>query len=193
MTLNLQKMKSKEQKENDLFWGKGNIEYKHFNNNVKSITVKVINESSNPLPKYTKNGDACLDLQASFDKGWDDTRSCGAAFDDEAKCLRIFSGGRALIDTGLYTAFPEGYMLKILERSGLGSKGIKVNGGVVDAGYRGSIKISLINLSDEDIEIHQGDRIAQACIIEVPKIEWKEVESLEETDRGATGFGESGI
>lgn len=172
------------------------IEYTMWTPSVDTVTVNIINKSTNALPTYSKDGDACVDLRASFDNGWDDTNSCGAAYDSERECLILFSGGRALIGTGLYVSFPDGYKLEIIPRSGLAIKhGISVlnTPGTVDANYRGEICIELVNFSDEPFEIKHGERIAQACLIPVPKIQWNVVSELDETERGAAGFNSTGV
>lgn len=160
---------------------------------MKEVEVKIINKSSNPLPTYSKDGDACVDLRASFDLGWNGENSDKAEYDVVGNYLLIYPNGRTLIGTGLYVSFPEGYMLKLQERSGLGSKGIKLSGGVIDSNYRGEIKVALVNLSDEVFVVEHGDRIAQACLVEVPKIVWDEVDALEETERGDKGFNSTGV
>lgn len=159
-------------------------------------TVNVVNSGSNPLPAFTKEGDACVDLRADFTHGFNDDLGSGAAWDDVAKCVRLFSGGRCIIPTGLYTSFDNQYKLEIVSRSGLAIKnGIFVlnSPGTVDSGYRGELGVILANFGDEPFEIHQGDRIAQAALVPIVRFEWKEVKELEESTRGTTGFGDSGI
>lgn len=162
----------------------------------KQITVSVVNKGSNPLPTFTKEGDACVDLRADFTNGFNDDLGTGAAWDDVSKCVRLFSGGRCVIPTGLYTAFDPNFKLEIVSRSGLTlKKGIIVanSPGTVDANYRGEIGVILINLSDDDFEIYQGDRIAQAALVPIVRFAWKESDVLEDTDRGTGGFGSTGI
>ena len=86
------------------------------------MKVNIINSSNNPLPTYAKLGDSGMDLRASFSNGLNEDLMWGAAFDDERKTLIVFSGGRVLIPTGLYTSFPPGYELQIRSRSGLALK-----------------------------------------------------------------------
>jgi dUTP pyrophosphatase len=103
---------------------------------------------------------------------------------------------RALIPTGLFIELPEGYEAQVRPRSGLAIKnGITVlnTPGTIDADYRGEVKVILINLSNEPFTIQNGDRIAQMVIAKYEKITWKQVEQLSETERGAGGFGSSGI
>lgn len=160
----------------------------------KQITVSVVNKGSNPLPTFTKEGDACVDLRADFTNGFNDDLGTGAAWDDISKCVRLFSGGRCVIPTGLYTSFDDQHMLKILQRSGLALKsGIIPLGGVIDSGYRNEIGVILVNISDDDFEIRQGDRIAQAALIPIERFAWKEFDALEDSDRGKSGLGASGI
>lgn len=159
------------------------------------VKVDVIDESKNPLPKYAKPGDAGMDLMADFSKGLNEDFLFGSAFDEERKALLIFSGGRALIPTNLYTAFPEGYEIQIRPRSGLALKsGITVlnTPGCIDSSYRNSWGVVLINLSDEVFEVKQGDRIAQAVMHKVEQIEWNPVLFLSKTERGKGGFGSTG-
>lgn len=159
------------------------------------MKINIINKSSNELPKYAKNGDSGMDLRANFSNGLNEDYMFGAAFDDERQTLLIFSGGRCLVPTGLYTSFPPGYELQIRSRSGLALKnGVFVTNGIgtVDSCYRSEIGVILTNLSDEVFEIQQGDRIAQAVLAKVSLIEWNEVESLDETSRTG-GFGSTNI
>ena len=105
------------------------------------------------------------------------------------------AGKLALLPTGLTVEIPEGYEIQIRPRSGLAAKhGVTVlnTPGTIDADYRGEIKVILINLSDTDFEITRGMRIAQSVLAEVPRMDWVEVESLEESDRGHGGFGHTG-
>ena len=160
----------------------------------KKIVVNVVNNSSNPLPTFNKEGDACVDLRADFTNGFNDDLGTGAAWDDVAKCVRLFSGGRCVIPTGLYTSFDNQHMLKILQRSGLAlQSGVLPIGGVIDSGYRNEIGVILINLSNDCFEIYQGDRIAQAALIPIERFEWVEQTALDESNRGKSGFGDSGI
>ena len=157
--------------------------------------VQIINKSSNPTPKYARSGDVGMDLMADFTNGFDDSLGEGASWDDESKCLRIFSGGRCLVPTGIYTSFDEGYELQIRSRSGRSIKEglIVLNApGTIDPGYRDEIKIIVMNLGSVPVEIYQGDRIAQAVLAKVSLIEWNEVTELDETDRGEGGFGSTG-
>jgi dUTP pyrophosphatase len=118
-----------------------------------------------------------------------------AAFDIEAsEDDVIFCGDSALISTDLKVAIPNGYCGILKSRSGLSVKhGIDVGAGVIDAGYRGEVKVLLRNHSTEDFAIRVGDRIAQLMIVPVPEIEWIVVSELPEADRGDNGFGSSGV
>ena len=130
------------------------------------------------LPTYAYEGDAGLDLRSSEDA-----------------TLAPFE--RRLVSTGLAIAIPEGYAGFVQPRSGLALKqGLSMANtpGLVDAHYRGELKICAINLdSQRNIEIHRGDRIAQLVIQKVPVVTLQEVDELDETDRGAGGFGSSGV
>jgi len=142
------------------------------------MKVKIVNKSRHPLPAYETPLSAGMDLRA---------------FLDEPVILR--PGQRQLIPTGLYIALPEGYEAQIRPRSGLAAKhGISLlnSPGTVDADYRGEIKVILINLSDEDFIVRDGDRIAQMVINKIEQIRWQPVDELDETSRGAGGFGSTG-
>jgi len=144
-----------------------------------SITVSVINKSAHPLPEYQTAGAAGMDLRASL---------------EERIVLRPLE--RRLIPTGIFIALPEGYEAQIRPRSGLAiRKGLTlVNAtGTVDADYRGEIMVPMINLSEENQEINDGDRIAQMIIARFERVNWAPAESLEETERGSGGFGHSGV
>ncbi len=160
------------------------------------MIIKVINKSSNELPEYAKQGDSGMDLRANFSNGLKEEFMWGAAFDKERETLLVFSGGRVLIPTGLYTSFPPGYEIQVRPRSGLALKnGVTVlnTPGTIDSGYRNEWGVILMNLSDDVFEIQHGDRIAQAVLTKVSLIEWDEVSSLDESDRGKTGYGDSGV
>lgn len=160
------------------------------------MKINVINRSSNELPKYAKQGDSGMDLRANFSNGLNEDLMWGSAFDEERQTLIVFSGGRVLVPTGLYTSFPPGYEIQVRPRSGLALKsGITVlnSPGTIDSGFRNEWGVILMNLSDEPFEIQQGDRIAQAVLTKVSLIDWEVVEELPESDRNKTGYGDSGI
>lgn len=160
------------------------------------MKVNVINSGINPLPTYAKAGDSGMDLRANFSNGLNEDYLFHAAFDDVRQTLLVFSGGRVLIPTGLYTSFPPGYELQIRPRSGTALKfGVTVlnTPGTIDSNYRGEIGIILMNLSDEVFEIQQGDRIAQAVLAKVSLIEWNVVEHLDKTERGDGAFNSTGV
>lgn len=148
-------------------------------NQKKDVQVKVVNKSKHPLPVYATSLSAGMDVRA-----------------DLAEPIVLKPLERKLIPTGLYVALPKGYEAQIRPRSGLAiKKGISVlnSPGTIDADYRGEICIILVNLSSEDFTIEDGERIAQMVIARHEQAEWKEVEELDETERGAGGFGSSGI
>lgn len=143
------------------------------------MTIKIINQSSNELPKYETAFSAGMDLRASF---------------DDTVVLKPME--RTLIPTGLSLELPIGFEAQIRPRSGLALKhGITVlnSPGTIDADYRGEIKVLLINLSNSNFEINHGDRIAQMIIATHAKVSWQEVELLSETVRGAGGYGHTGL
>lgn len=142
------------------------------------MIVKIINKSGNPLPEYSTAHSAGMDLRANI---------------SEPICLKPLQ--RILVPTGLYIELPVGFEAQIRPRSGLAlKKGITVlnTPGTIDADYRGEIGIILINLSNEEFVIEHGERICQMVIAKHEHIAWEPVELLEETDRGAGGFGHTG-
>ena len=139
------------------------------------MKIKIINKSQHPLPKYQTALSAGMDLYANLE----DT-------------LTLKSLERKLIPTGLFLELPEGYEAQVRPRSGLAIKnGISVLNapGTIDADYRGEIGVILVNLSTEDFSINNGDRIAQMVIAKYETAEWQEVAEINETERGAGGFG----
>lgn len=144
-----------------------------------NLRVRIINKSPHELPSYQTTGAAGMDLRA-----W---------LLDPVKLEPL---ERRLIPTGLYIALPEGYEAQIRPRSGMAiKKGITMvnSPGTIDADYRGEIMVAAINLSAEVQEINDGERIAQLVIGRYERVAWEAVESLEDTERGAGGFGHSGI
>lgn len=138
------------------------------------IKVKLLSEDAK-VPTKAHSSDAGWDIYAS-----------GLA-------QPVHSHKRRLISTDISIAIPDGYCGLIWPRSGLSVKnGIDVLAGVIDSGYRGEIKVCLLNTSDQIVHIHPGDRIAQLIIQKVEDVEFLEVESLDDTDRGEGGFGSSG-
>jgi dUTP pyrophosphatase len=144
-----------------------------------AVSIAVINKSPHPLPEYQTNDAAGVDLRAWL---------------QAPVVLKPLE--RQLLGTGIYISLPEGFEAQIRPRSGLAIKnGLTLinTPGTIDADYRGEIKIPLINLSNEEQTIQNGDRIAQMVFSRYEKISWQMVESLEETVRGSGGFGHSGI
>ncbi len=143
------------------------------------MKVLIVNKSGNPMPAYATPGSAGLDLRAKLSE------------DVVIKPL-----GRAIIPTGIYMALPVGYEAQIRPRSGLAAKsGITVlnSPGTIDSDYRGEICAILINLSDQPFTIHNGDRVCQMVIAKYESADIEEVSSLDETERGAGGFGHTGV
>lgn len=142
------------------------------------MKVKIVNKSNNPLPNYSTSSSAGMDLRANL---------------DEEITLKPLE--RILVPTGLFIELPVGFEAQIRPRSGLAlKKGISVlnTPGTIDADYRGEIGIILINLSNEEFVIKHGERICQMVISSHETVSWNEVELLEETERGAGGFGHTG-
>jgi dUTP pyrophosphatase len=142
------------------------------------MKVKIVNQSNNQLPSYSTELSAGMDLRASLNKP-----------------VELKPMERKLVPTGLFIELPKGYEAQIRPRSGLAlKKGITVlnTPGTIDADYRGEIGIILINLSQESFVIENGDRICQMVISSHETVEWNLVEGLENTVRGAGGFGHTG-
>lgn len=157
------------------------------------MKIPIINKSANHLPHYARKGDAGMDLAADFSQGINSKFLFDAEYNGEE--ITIYPDGRALIPTNLYTAIPEGYEIQIRPRSGAALKeGITVlnTPGTIDSGFRNGWGVILINTSDTPVVIKQGERIAQAVLNKFETIEWIEVENLDESERGLTGFGDSG-
>ncbi len=142
------------------------------------MKVKIINRSKHALPEYATEQSAGVDLRANIDSP-----------------VVIRPLGRALIPTGLFMALPEGWEAQVRPRSGLAiKKGVTVlnTPGTIDADYRGEVGVILVNLSDEDFVVQDGERIAQMIFNQYGKADFVEVETLDETERGAGGFGHTG-
>ncbi len=167
---------------------------------MKTVKVPVINKSNNPLPAYADNGfnsgcDARANLRGLQEKFMFSAKIVRGAH-DVIDCIRIEPGGRALIPTGLFVAIPAGYEIQVRPRSGLSlnyAVTIVNTPGTIDASYRGEIGIILENRGTKTFDVHQGDKICQLVLKEVPIIEWVPVESLDETARGEGGFNSTGV
>ena len=160
------------------------------------MKVNVINKGTNPLPSYAKSGDSGMDAMADFSRGVSEKFMHLAAYDEISKKIIVFSGGRVLVPTGLFTSFPSGYEIQVRSRSGLALKqGVFVlnSPGTIDSGYRNELGVILFNTSDDVFEISHGDRIAQLVLAKVSLIEWNEVVDLDSSDRGEGGFGSTGV
>lgn len=143
------------------------------------MNIKIINKSNNDLPTYETKASAGMDLRASL---------------SEARILKPLE--RSIVGTGLFIELPVGYEAQVRPRSGLAAKkGITVLNapGTIDADYRGEIGVILVNLSNEEFIINNGERIAQLIIAKHERAEWLKVEELTETSRGEGGFGSTGV
>lgn len=143
------------------------------------MNIRIINKSKNSLPAYETLHAAGMDLRAALEEN-----------------ITLKPMERKLVPTGLYIELPEGFEAQIRPRSGLAFKhgiGIVNSPGTIDADYRGEIKVLLINYSDQHFEISTGDRIAQMVIAKHEKISWEPVDALNETSRGAGGYGHTGV
>ncbi len=143
------------------------------------MKVEIINKSKHELPSYATALSAGMDLRANLDTP-----------------IVLQPLERTLVPTGLFMALPQGYEAQVRPRSGLAiKKGITVlnSPGTIDADYRGEVCVILVNLSNEPFTITDGERIAQMVIARHEQVEWCECEVLDETDRGAGGFGHTGV
>ncbi len=143
------------------------------------MNVQIINKSKHATPNYETNGAAGMDLRANIEKE-----------------ITLKPLERAIVKTGLFIALPPGFEAQVRPRSGLAAKkGITVlnSPGTVDADYRGEIGVILVNLSNDDFIINDGERIAQLIIAKHERVNWVEVTVLDETARGAGGFGSTGM
>jgi dUTP pyrophosphatase len=143
------------------------------------MNVQIINKSKHATPTYETNGAAGMDLRANIEKS-----------------ITLKPLERAIVKTGLFIALPIGFEAQVRPRSGLAAKkGITVlnSPGTVDADYRGEIGVILVNLSNDDFIVNDGERIAQLVIAKHERANWEEVEVLSETERGSGGFGSTGV
>ncbi|MDA9235111.1 dUTP diphosphatase [Polaribacter sp.] len=143
------------------------------------MNVQIINKSKHATPNYETQGAAGMDLRANIEKE-----------------ITLKPLERAIVKTGLFIALPVGFEAQVRPRSGLAAKkGITVlnSPGTVDADYRGEIGVILVNLSNDDFIINDGERIAQLIIAKHERANWVEVNVLDETARGAGGFGSTGM
>jgi len=146
---------------------------------MESILIKIINKSDHPTPAYETSSSAGMDLRANIEDP-----------------INLKPLERAIIKTGLFIALPQGFEAQVRPRSGLAAKhGISVLNapGTIDADYRGEIGVILVNLSNQNFNINNGDRVAQMVIARYAHTKWEEVSVLDETKRGKGGFGSTGI
>jgi len=144
-----------------------------------SLSINIINQSKHELPNYETIASAGMDLRANL---------------NESIILKPLE--RVIIKTGLFIALPDGFEAQVRPRSGLAAKkGISVLNapGTIDADYRGEIGVILVNLSNTDFTINDGERIAQMVIAKHERADWNLVNELDETSRGAGGFGSTGV
>ena len=142
------------------------------------MKIKIENKSQHDSPEYATSQSAGLDLRANL-----------------AEEIALKPLARTLVKTGLFIELPEGYEAQVRPRSGLAyKKGITIlnSPGTIDADYRGEIGVILVNLSEEEFVIENGERVAQLVIAKYEQAQWVGVENLDETDRGAGGFGSTG-
>ena len=143
------------------------------------MKVKVINKSKHSLPNYETIASAGMDLRANIDNS-----------------IILKPLERTIVKTGLFMELPVGFEAQVRPRSGLAAKkGITVlnSPGTIDADYRGEIGVILVNLSNEDFEIQDGERVAQMVVAKHEQIQWEETVELDSSDRGAGGFGSTGV
>ncbi len=143
------------------------------------MKIRIINKSAHSLPNYETIASAGMDLRANISED-----------------IKLKPLARAIVKTGLFIELPLGFEAQVRPRSGLAAKrGITVLNapGTIDADYRGEIGVILVNLSNEEFTIENGERIAQLVISKHERAEWEEVEGLSETSRGEGGFGSTGV
>lgn len=143
------------------------------------VNIKIVNLSTNELPRYETKGSAGMDIKAALEEP-----------------VMIKPLQRVLIPTGLFIELPDGYEAQVRPRSGLAiKKGLSVlnSPGTIDSDYRGEVKVILINLSNESVIVNTGERIAQLVISKYEKAELTEVDDLSDSERGAGGFGHTGV
>ena len=144
-----------------------------------TVKVKITRDDGVKLPAYETSGASGMDIRARIDEP-----------------IVLKAGKRVLVPTGFYIELPEGYEAQIRARSGLAVRnGIGMPNGIgtIDSDYRGEMKVALINFGEEDFPIKDGDRIAQLIVTSYEKVEWEEVSSLAESERGEGGFGHTGV
>lgn len=142
------------------------------------MKIRIVNKSKHQLPAYETIASAGMDIRAHLEED-----------------LQLKPMDRVLIPTGIFIELPIGYEAQVRPRSGLAYKkgvGVVNSPGTIDADYRGEIKVIIINMSTEVLNIADGERIAQMVIAKHERAEWEEVENLSETDRGTGGFGSTG-
>jgi len=145
---------------------------------MELLNVKIVNQSHHLLPSYSTLLSAGMDLRAFLNEPF-----------------TLAPGARTLVPTGLYISLPKGYEAQVRPRSGLAlKKGVTVlnTPGTIDADYRGEIGVIIANLSQEDFVINDGERIAQMVVARHETVEWELCDTLDETERGAGGFGHTG-
>jgi len=143
------------------------------------VKIKIVNKGQQPLPTYATAQSAGMDLRANIDAP-----------------ITLRPMERQLIPTGLHIALPEGFEAQVRPRSGLALKhGITVlnTPGTIDADYRGEIKVLLVNFSNTDFVINAGERVAQMVIARYEKVDFEQVIELDDTERGAGGYGHTGV
>ena len=143
------------------------------------VKIKIVNKGQQPLPTYATAQSAGMDLRANIDAP-----------------ITLRPMERQLIPTGLHIALPEGFEAQVRPRSGLALKhGITVlnTPGTIDADYRGEIKVLLVNFSNTDFVINAGERVAQMVIARYEKVDFEQVTELDDTERGAGGYGHTGV
>lgn len=146
--------------------------------NNTNLPVNIINQSRHALPSYQTEHSAGMDLRANLEAP-----------------VTLKPLQRALIPTGIFIELPEGHEAQIRPRSGLAYKhGISIvnSPGTIDADYRGEIKVLLVNLSDQDFVVEDGERVAQMVVARYERVEWAAAQALTDTERGAGGYGSTG-
>lgn len=176
---------------------------KYLNDMNNNVIVNVINNSENKLPQYETKGSAGFDIRVDFSrvtpentiKVYGDAEVVFAGEGHTKTMIRLEPMTRALLPTGLFTAIPEGWQVSFRPRSGMAiKKGLTLinTPSLIDCDYRGEWKLPVINLGQETVWIEDGERICQGVLEQVNHIEWNEVNTLDETERGKGGFNSTG-
>ena len=166
--------------------------------NHVEVKIKKLHEKA-VIPKQADSGSVGFDISVVFDQKVDHKAALfktDSETGEEYKCLLLLPGERLLMGTGIACNIPEGHYMSVHVRSSVGAKKkivLSNSTGIIDSSYRGEVMLALWNTGGVGQEIREGERVAQGIILPYPKVSFKEVEELDETERGSGGFGSTGI